>query len=270
VNLEKAVAFVKTQGNEVEQARLKYLLTNEHPSQTVIAQLFAGQRHEGGWSPFWAKDYCSLDATCFRLAQAEHLGISGSETAVMRALEFLAQRQSPEGCWEEDHRVADVAPPWAKPGDLSAKLYLTANCGLWLAHWSFLDRQTSKAADYLQTYLDQNGHLPSFLHTHWLAGGLWYKLNWQVSAERVFAYLSKRINDLAGSNLAWLITTVGVAGLTPIHPLVGNAASLLEQSQLTDGRWPSEDGVTQDVHSTLEALRALWLCGRVMKPEGAG
>jgi tagatose 1,6-diphosphate aldolase len=38
----------------------------------------------------------------------------------------------------------------------------------------------------------------------------------------------------------------------------------LEQRQSPDGRWASEDGTEWDVHSTLEALWALRLCGRIV------
>lgn len=111
MNLEKAVEFVRRTGNEVEQARLKYLLTNEHPAQEVITQLFTGQQPDGGWSPFWAKDYSSLDATCFRLAQAEQMGLAESETAVRRAVHFLAQRQYPEGVGKKIRRLPILRPP---------------------------------------------------------------------------------------------------------------------------------------------------------------
>jgi len=265
MNFVKAIQFIKHNGNDVEQARLNYILADEPPSDEVIANLFARQRSDGGWSPFWVDNYSSLDATCFRLAQAEQLGITQSEIAVMRAVNFLAQRQSSDGSWEEDEKVTDSAPPWAKPGDLSAKLYLTANCGLWLALFGNPDNKALKAAEYLRTHFDQDGHLPSFLHTHWLVGGLWHKLNWQESTKRIFEYLSKRINDLASSNLSWLITTMCAAGVPISHHLVDKAVSLLEQSQQDDGYWESEDGPSQNVHSTLEAIRALWLCGRVVK-----
>jgi hypothetical protein len=263
LNLEKAVAFVRNTGNEVEQARLRYILANEHPTPQVVAQLFAEQRPDGGWSPLWAKDYSSLDATCFRLAQAEQMGLTESDPAVIRAVHFLAQRQSPEGSWEEDKSVANDAPAWAKPGDLSAKFYLTANCGFWLALLGNSNMESVKAADYLQTHLHKDGYMPGFLHTHWLAGGLWKKLSRQEPAERMFEYLGKRINDLAVSNLSWLITTAIAAGVTPNHPLIIIATSLLEEGQQTNGGWLSEDGAIQDVHSTLEALRALGLCGRI-------
>ncbi len=262
MDFEQAIKFVESKGNEVEQARLSYFLAGESFPNEVIARLFARQQADGGWSPFWVDNYSSLDATCFRLAQAEQLGIAESEIAVRRAVNFLAQRQSYDGSWEEDEKITNSAPPWAKPGDLSAKLYLTANCGLWLALLGNPDNRAFKAAAYLQTHLGQDGYLPSFLHTHWLAGGLLYKLDWQIYS-RIFEYLSKRINDLAVSNLSWLITTLYAAGVPISHYLVVEAASLLEQSQQDDGHWESEDGSSQNVHSTLEAMRALWLCGRV-------
>jgi hypothetical protein len=264
MDIEKTVHFVKKNGNKVEQARLNYVLSNEPPSEEITTTLFAGQRLDGGWSPFWTKGYSSLDATCFRLAQAEQLGISQSEAAVMQAINFLVQRQSSDGSWEEDIRVADSAPPWAKPGDLSAKLYLTSNCGLWLALLGNPANKASQAAAYLETYIEQDGRLPSFLHTHWLAGGMFHKLERQASS-RVFEYLGSRLYDLAGSHLAWLITTMGAAGVPPKHFLLQTAASLLEQKQKNDGYWESEDGASQNVHATIEAIRALSLCERVVQ-----
>lgn len=265
IDLQKAVEFVSSRGSQVEQARLNYLLSGERPSQEVVASLFAGQRSDGGWSPFWAQDYSSLDATCFRLAQAEQLGIPETEPAIRRAVHFLAQRQYSNGSWEEDGKVAGLTPPWAAPGDLSAKLYLTANCGLWLALLGNPGERASKAGGYLKGYLDQDGHLPGFLHTYWLAGGLWHKLNMQETSKRIFEHLSHGINDLPGSNLAWLITTLCAAGVRADYHLVEKAASLLEHMQQEDGRWQSEDGPAQDIHATLEALRALSLTGRVLE-----
>ncbi len=72
---QTALAFVRANGDPIEQARLHSLLTQECPTSVVMQQVFTGQREDGGWSPFWAPDDSSLDATCFRLAQAEQLGI---------------------------------------------------------------------------------------------------------------------------------------------------------------------------------------------------
>lgn len=260
MNLGKAVDFVKQSGNEVELARLDYLLTGKRPSQEVVDKFFTGQRSDGGWAPFWAGDYSSVDATCFRLAQAEQLGIGKAEMAVERAVHFLAQRQTANGSWQEDEKVSDLAPPWAKPGDLTATLYLTANCALWLALLSNDRDKALGAAGYLYRHLDESGKLPGYLQTHWLAAALWQKLAWQEAAERVSAYLGGKLTDLAASDLSWLITTLCATGVEADHPLLEVAAALLEPAQQSDGRWASEDGPGQDVHVTLEALRALRLC----------
>ncbi len=261
MNLEAAVEFVRSRGNIVEQARLKYLLDNEHPSREAVNNLLAGQRPDGGWPPFWATDSSSLDATCFRLAQAEQIGLLSSEIATAHAVRFLTQRQQPDGSWEEDKSLASVAPVWAKPGDLSARLYLTANCGFWLAVFG-TNRKVLQAAAVLQTYLDETGHLPASWQANWLASGLWWRLNWQNPAHQVLNYLTQKLSELPASNLAWLVITLLNAGVPTSHTLIDTAASSLEQSQNRAGYWSSEDGAAWDVHATLETLQALRLCGR--------
>jgi hypothetical protein len=263
INFEKAVDYIRSKGSEVEQARLKYLLTNEPLSAEEAAKLLSDQRADGGWAPFWAKGYSSLDATCFRLAQAEQIGITSANAAVLRAIDFLAGRQFPDGRWEEEEQVADLAPFWAKPGDLASTIYLTANCGQWLALVSSNKDQITRASSYLHAHLGEDGRLPGFLHAHWLAGSLWHRTGWLEPAERVFGYLNKRIGDLAVSHCAWLLTTLFAGGRRIAHPLVDQALDILEQSQQEDGRWVSEDVPDQDVHTTLEALRALCMSGRV-------
>jgi hypothetical protein len=158
--------------------------------------------------------------------------------------------------------VAEQTPPWAVPGDLAARLYLTANCGFWLAALADPSEHARRAAGYLPRYLDEAGQLPTFVHAQWLAAGLWYRLHYQ-EASRVFSSLAQRLTDLPASNLAWLLSTLLLAGMLADHPLIQEAASRLEQQQEPDGRWASEDGPSRDVHTTLEAMRVLRLCHRL-------
>jgi hypothetical protein len=262
VDLKPALSFVRSKGNAVERARLKYLLDEEAASPDVVSVLLAGQRPDGGWAPFWATDYSSLDATCFRLAQAEQLGVTHSERAIAKAADFLAERQHPDGSWEEDECVASVAPSWAVPGNSASRLYLTANCGFWLAILTGANEATLAAAGHLQTHLDLTESLSAYWQAYWLTGGLWYCLSWRDLANQVFSRLNQQLPDLPASNLTWLIVTLLRAGVPSDHALVRGAVSFLEDSQGSDGRWRSEDGPGWDVHSTVEALRALRLCGR--------
>ena len=279
VDVDRAEAFVRAHGDEFEQNALDELLAGESSTLTGDAALrfYSGQRLDGGWAPFWAKDYSSLDATCFRLAQAETAMVRhGPEPE--RALDFLYERQAVDGSWEEDPSVADVAPPWAKPRNLSARLYLTANCGWWLINgpvnfWPLNAAKVSaykdasrRAGDYLLQHLEANCSLPSFLQTHWLAAALWIRVTWShplVLPEQslcVLDYLATCMNDDVPSGaLAWMLTTLAPIGVPIEHPLIERATQLLASQQRADGSWASEDGPERDAYVTREALRALIL-----------
>lgn len=268
MNTKAAAEFVEQRGDAAERARLRYILAGEPATADAIRQALAGQRADGGWQPAWAPDYSSLEATCQRLARAEQLGLGTGEPALMRGLLCLAQRQQGDGAWEEEPEVDSMAPAWDKPGNREARLYLTANCGHWLARASrpeagTLRESAVRAARYLNTYLDSRGRLPSFLPAHWLAAGMWQCLDQRGPADSIYAFLEGRVPEMTASSLAWLITTVRGVGLAANHGLVLSAAMRLVGLQTGDGRWPSDDGPNGDVSNTLDALYALKLAGSI-------
>jgi hypothetical protein len=262
MNCQSAAGFINEHGNIIEIARLNFLLENRPAGRNVRQELFGLQRRDGGWAPFWAPDCSSLDATCFHLAQVEQLGISSDMPAVQYAVQFLAHRQNPDGSWEENQATASLAPPWAKPGSEPARLYLTANCGFWVQVFGKDHTVVSGAADYLERLQAADGSLPSFLQASWLAAGLWYMQGRFKPARKVIETLIARLDDMDCSNLAWMANTLLVAGIDPGEAVLHSAADRLDASQLADGHWASADGPDQDVHTTLEALRALRLLGR--------
>lgn len=272
----RAIEFVESRGDPAEQARLRALLSGTTPPESVADAVLAGQRDDGGWAPFWAPTYSGLDATCFRLTLAEQLGIRLDESAaptthpqrtVARALAFLSRRQRPDGTWEEapPHDAIASVPPWLTAGEPAAILYLTANCGYWLAVLggaAYAD-PAAAAADALERDLAEDGRLPGFPHTHWLAAGLFHRMRRPLAADRVLARLRMALSpDASASGLAWLLTTLAAAGVPAHHPTVRGAVQRLGRLQHPDGRWPSDDGPARDVHATLEALRALRWFGR--------
>jgi hypothetical protein len=261
MDTQAAIRFVSSYGNPIEQARLRFTLAGEPASQDESNMLLAGQRRDGGWSPFWATDYSSLDATCFRLAQASQLGIGMAEPSVALAVRFLEERQATRGSWEEDAAAAALAPPWAIPGDLAAQLYLTANCGYWLAMLNPKSPAGALGSSFLLLHLEPSGQLPTFLHAHWLAAGLWICLEKSAPAKIVLSQLLKQLPQLTSSSLAWMVTSLCQAGLSGKHELIRQAVSLIARHQQPDGRWSSEDGPARDVHATLEALLAIKLAG---------
>ncbi|MEZ4662445.1 MAG: hypothetical protein R2911_33250 [Caldilineaceae bacterium] len=204
----------------------------------IISQLAAGQRNDGGWTPFWASDYSSLDATCFRLAQAEQLGLNSSTPCVAAAIQFLAGRQLADGWWEEANAVADVAPPWAMPGDEAARLYLTL---VWIlaggAAWSI--RSDRRAANRLAVQTDDAGAMPAFLHAHWLAAGLWHLTGHALKTDQTLSYLHTHLTKLSANNLTWMIVALRTAGISANQPLLADAPAPA-RSQQADGRWLSD------------------------------
>src|SRR5688572_6054403 len=274
----RAIAFVEAHADPSERERLRALLDGAAPSEATADAVLAGQRGDGGYAPFWAPDYSGLDATCFRLALAEQLGVSpaaGTDAEpspaaahVARALAFIAARQLPDGTWQEDVSALTpeaAVPPWLTPGDSAATLYLTANCGYWLGTLGGADYAgpAMAAADALERELTEDGRLPSFPHSYWLAAGLLHRADRTLAAARVLDRLRMAIlPDVTASGLAWLVICLAAAGVPAHHPTVRGAIQRLGPLQQPDGRWASDDGPARDVHATLEALRALRWFGR--------
>src|SRR5262245_37506016 len=121
-DIDAAIGYVVARGDVVERARLSYLRAGISPNEEVRARAEAGQTKAGGWPAQWGAGTPSVDATCFRLAEIDDLdGLA--RPAASRALDWLANRQRFDGFWEEDGELADLAPPWAKPGDPEARFY---------------------------------------------------------------------------------------------------------------------------------------------------
>ena len=262
MNPSAAADWVTRQGDTAQRARLLYVYKGDRPPAEAVRQLLAGQRADGGWQSLWAPNYSSIDTTCYRLAQAEQLGLAADDPAVLRSLHFLVQRQQADGAWEEAPDLSSMAPPWAMPGSREARLYLTANSGYWLARLSrpgvgSLRESAGRAAGVLLRYLSGHDRLPSFMQADWLAAGLWQCLGRDELANRIYGFLETRVPELPASSLAWLILALIGAGLAPSHVLPATSATRLAGLQLEDGHWPSDESPSRDIDTTIDALYAL-------------
>jgi hypothetical protein len=253
--MDQATAFVRMHGDASELERLRHLLTGDPPGLCTL-DIFNGQRPDGGFPPPWSPDYSSVDATCFRLAQAEQAGFLPAAPELSGAIGFLVGRQRGDGSWEEYGTQAAVAPPWALPGDLRAQAYLTANAGLWALRAGQRDVGVMAAAR-LRFLLGTDRAPQAFLHTCWLAASLYWASGDYASAEKMLAYLSMRLQALSASGLAWLVVSLTAAGVPSDHGLIDTGRRTLLQLQRTDGAFPSEDGPAYDVYATLAAMQAL-------------
>ena len=149
------------------------------------------------------------------------------------------------------------------PGDVAARLYVTANCGFWVAVTGLVQDAADDAAGYLSRQLDANGHLSSFPQAHWLAAALWRMQGMHDEAANALAYLQKRVPELSAGNLAWMILALREGGLPAADETV--RAALIRMVELRDpaGHWPSDEGAGNAVHVTIEAIKSLQLAGNL-------
>ncbi len=259
--LQPAIDYVRRHGTPLERARLEHIVYGETAPDDVRQQVERSQRGDGGWAAIWAPEYSSLDATCYQLAQAEQLGIHLRSLMVVDAIRFLVERQAFDGSWEEEAAEAENAPLWAKPGDEAAKLYVTANCGFWVAMTGLVPAAAHDAALLLSFHLGENGMMPSFTQTHWLATALWRHQGMDDETMKGLTYLRGRVPDLSAGNLAWMILALRQGGVSAEHDAVGAAVERLISLRDPAGHWPSDEGANNAAHVTVEAIRALQLGG---------
>lgn len=282
VDIDAAIGFVVARGDAVDRARLSQLRTGAAPSEDVFDQIERGQTAAGGWPAKPDEPVASVDATCFRLAELDDLA-GLHRPAAARALRWLAARQRPDGCWEEDGALADSAPPWAAPGDRDARFYLTACAAFWLAvavkdareasvavpphgspepslgdpELSLYGDAVERAAAAIREQIDDSGVWPGFLMSGWLAGAVLHRTGWFYEAARIFVLLAERVRTMSAADAASLVAALRRAGLGADDALLVAARDRLSQTQRPDGSWPSDDDPSFDVHTTLTALRAL-------------
>lgn len=254
MNLSKSIDYVRANSKKsFDHARLEFILYGTLPENEELNEIIDTQRTDGSWSPFWAPDKSSIDATCYRLALLEQVGVR-NHFIIDRSMEYLSKQINGFGYFEEDNSLVDICPPWAKPGDLKARLYITANCAFWINYYTTsLDKGV---VSYLLEH-SMDGRVNSFLHTKWLIGGLLLSLGFDKESKIVLQTLYEQIDEMSSDNLSWLINTLIVSGIDSNEDIIKSSATRLASLINDDGSWSSDDGTWKDVHTTLEALRVL-------------
>jgi hypothetical protein len=252
--MDAAIGFVVAHGDAVDRARLSYLRTGAMPSEEILATAEIGQAPDGGWPALWGGETASVDATCFRLAELDDLGAL-DRPAARKALDWLASRQR-NSMWEEDDALAAEAPPWARPGDPEARLYLTATAAYWLGFASEYTDHVRAAAQAIAAHIGADGTWPSFLVSGWLGAAVLHSQDMFYESARIQIMLGDRLQQMSPADVASMAATLRRVGVKPDDWLLTAARRRLAETQRSDGGWPSDDGSAFDVHTTLTAIRA--------------
>ena len=251
--LADAINYLRRSGSLTQRAQAAAWQAHQTPTGEVQSALLDGQASGGGWPAFWSGNIPSIDATCYRLTQALSAPISPAELAM--SLTWLECRQLPDDTWAEEEEMRDLAPPWARPGQQDATLYLTANAG-WVLQRAGRLAAGRSAGRYLSRYLSGEARLPSSMQTHWLSAGLWL-MTGQPEADRVLDMLTTAVPSLSAGELVWMGNCLLDSGTPTSHPLMQTGVLRLLRLQQPDGSWPNDDDPSLTPQTTLEGIRFL-------------
>jgi hypothetical protein len=82
-------------------------------------------------------------------------------------------------------------------------------------------------------------------------------------AAKGLAYLRGRAPELSAGNLAWLILALREGGVPAEDETVRAALDRLAELRDPAGHWPSDEEADNASHVTIEAIKALKVCGQL-------
>jgi Prenyltransferase and squalene oxidase repeat len=260
--IEKSITFVQAKGSGIENARLQCILNDTPPSAEISQGLFALQNMDGGF-PFvmQAGNLSTINETTVALWWLEELKLLSTPVAEL-AIDYLLAIQQADGSWEEDPRLAQYElPPWIKLGDPATRMYLTAYTAYWLAVAGSSSLPAfRKSLHFLIRNQDDNGKFLGYLHTTWIATGVFLmagKRYSSIATQGLGALSSRPLVDWEDSQIAWAVDCLSRAGLPCSHPFVEACLNQLFVRQKEDGSWASEDGEVAAVGATIQTLKVM-------------
>ena len=269
MHLNRFVPFIEEKGTALEKARFAWLFHGVEPAAEVIRSLTELQNVDGGFPGRFAIG-CStstVNDTLRALWWLDDLGLLSS-AAASQAFNYLQEVQEEDGGWGEVPAATQMdVPPWASPGDLRAKLYLSAQTAFWFAVGGRQQHPTfGRVLAFLLQHQEESGRFYGFLHTTWIATAVFALAgeDYAIVVERGLRALAARpLSEWVDSQISWALGDLGRAGLPAEEPFIQACLTELERRYQAQGRWVSEDGEAFAVNATLGALSALRYYGRL-------
>ncbi len=258
MDLDLAIAFVSDYGDEMQIARLAYILHNTSVTIEVLSDLLKYQQSDGSFAlPFPNGPFSSINETLNGLWRMEELGMMRSVAAEL-ACRYLVSRQGKDGSWQED--PDNPTPMQSYMQDPLFGCYLSAYAAYWLAFSGYGSAAVlKKAAGYLAGIQKPAGNFVGFLHTTWLASSALFMISGPRDrrAKMGLKFLQGRLwEDWEPSQIAWALSCFGNARLSRKHAFITSGMDALEDRQMDDGSWASEDGEGFEVEATIAVIKA--------------
>jgi hypothetical protein len=262
IGLDRAIAFVRQEGNYLNQLRLRCALSEPFTLAETEEVLAAYQFPDGSWD-YRASDeesdrIGSLGGTihCLRWLREFQLG---SRPMMAYTLEFLVSIQAPDGSfYETEAKLAHSPHEWLKEDALIDRFYFTAAVPMRLLSLGYKEHPTiGPALQWLKLHC-----------MDWeLVTGTWYNL-WallcihpvatelgDVQYSRCYATALDWLPNVDAQPLTWLLDALHGAGFLADEPLVMNGIAHLLTLRSEDGIW--SDPCYSTVETTVTAVRLL-------------
>lgn len=259
MDAEKAILYVRTHGNAIEQARMEAILWGELPRKAALDEVTRLRKADGGFA-FWAPEVSNVCDTAYVLQWLDDLNVHHGPLAGP-ACRFLIHHQKEDGGWDEVDALRNVeVPEWVTPGRVETRVWLTAFCAHVLIGFGYAEApETTCPADFLTKNSDKKGRLTGYLRASWIALPLFavYPGPHSSPFKHALAVVEGEYStEWQGSYLAWLLRCLRDAELPIENTLVARALRDLDEKQRDDGSWEAEDGEEHAVDATVQALRA--------------
>jgi len=266
-----AVDFIRRNGMELEQAVLDYLLGDEEAKKMILAELENLQNEDGGFPYLGLRTEAScMSNTSMAFQLMLSVGLEGTEV-FERMLSYILGNQMEDGGWDENEEILSYnPPPWDLPGDLKNRMWLTADLACALASAGMKDSyEVRKAADFLLSHRDEEGRFEGYLHSTWIAIGLFGQLEGPDSeiVQKGLKVVDENISEeWDASSFIWCLECFRSAGLPRENEVVERCIEGLVKLQQPGGEWVSRDGDHYTVTTTLGALKVLKSYGVIQLP----
>lgn len=263
MNIQKAISFVEANGTALEKYRLHFLLGKERNNEIPLSHLGNLQNEDGGFPYNDEKGGVSCgNATSNNLSLMIELGLDKSDVC-RKTVEYLLKIHEEDGSWSENQAIKQYNPPfWDMPNDPKTTMWLTAHITNSLIQLGYRNSSAvQKAVGFLLKNRDNEGKFTGFLHTTWIAIGVFGQLEGVNSdivktAVKVIEQNFEKLKDGAG-DFAWILECLQVARIQIENPLVKRCVEELVNSQQGNGAWKSGDGEQFSVSITINVLNAL-------------
>jgi len=253
---------VEANGTALEKYRLHFLLGKERNDEIPLRYLRDLQNEDGGFPYKGEKGRVScVSNTNNHLHLMIELELGKSDVC-RKTVDYLFKIQREDGGWSENPSITQYNPPfWDQPSDLKTTMWLTADITNFLIQLGYRNSPAvQKAAGFLLKNRDINGKFVGFLHSTWIAIGVFGQLEGSNSdivknAVKVVEQNIEKLKDGA-EDLVWCLECLYVAELQKENSLVRRCIEELGNSQQDNGAWKSGEGEFK-VSLTINVLSVL-------------